>query len=132
MVVPTIPGSFEQLQENLNKIIINLGRVPFDKIGGELELMLKEARNTLKQVGDLAGKLDKETAPQAQATIKELHNTLIGLQQAIGKESPLNYNARKALTELTETLRAVRELADTLENRPQSIIFGKEGEKNHE
>lgn len=131
-VVPTIPGSFEQLQENLNKIITNLGRVPFDKIGGELELMLKEARNTLKQVGDLAGKLDKETAPQAQATIKELQNTLIGLQQAIGKDSPLNYNARKALAELTETLRAVRELADTLENRPQAIIFGKEGEKNHE
>ncbi len=132
MVVPTIPGSFEQLQENLNKIIINLGKVPFDKIGGELELTLKEARNTLKQVGDLAVKLDKETAPQAQATIKELQNTLIGLQLAIGKDSPLNYNARKALTELTETLRAVRELADTLENRPQSIIFGKEGEKNHE
>lgn len=127
-VVPTIPGSFEQLQENLNKIITNLGRVPFDKIGGELELMLKEARNTLKQVGDLAVKLDKETAPQAQATIKELQNTLIGLQQAVGKDSPLNYNARKALVELTETLRAVRELADTLENRPQSIIFGKEGE----
>jgi len=132
IVVPTIPGSFEQLQENLNKIITNLGRVPFDKIGGELELMLKEARNTLKQVGDLAGKLDKETAPQAQAAIKELQNTLIGLQQAIGKDSPLNYNARKALAELTETLRAVRDLADTLENRPQSIIFGKEGDKKHE
>ena len=132
MVVPTIPGTFEQLQENLNKIITNLGNVPFDKIGGELELVLKEAGSALKQVGGLAGKIDKETVPQVQTTIKELQKTLIGLQQAIGKDAPLNYNARKALEELTETLRAVRELADTLENRPQAIIFGKEGEKNHE
>jgi paraquat-inducible protein B len=97
-----------------------------------LELVLKEAGSALKQVGGLAGKIDKETVPQVQTTIKELQKTLIGLQQAIGKDAPLNYNARKALEELTETLRAVRELADTLENRPQAIIFGKEGEKNHE
>lgn len=130
-VVPTIPGSFEQLQESLNKIITNLDKVQFDQIGSELQMVLKEARSTLKQMGGLAEKLNQETAPKVQATVTELQKTLVELQRTIGKDSPLNYNTQKALEELTQTLRAVRELADTLDKQPQSVIFGKE-KKSHE
>lgn len=130
-VIPTIPGSFEKLQESLSKIIANLEKVQFDQIGAELQQTLKETRSTVNGFGGLAGKLDKETAPQVQATLVELQKTLIELQQSMGKDSPLNYNARKTLEELNQTLRSFRELADTLELRPQSVIFGKE-EKKHE
>lgn len=127
-VVPTIPGSFERLQEGLSKIIANLEKVKFDQIGGDLQQVLKDASITLKQFGALAKKLDTETAPKMQATIAELQKTLIELQRSIGKDSPLNYNARNTLEELSQALRSIRELADTLESRPQSIIFGKEKE----
>jgi paraquat-inducible protein B len=129
-VVPTIPGSFEQLQESLHKIIVNLEKVQFDQIGSELQLMMKEARNTLKQIGGLASQLNKETAPKVQATITELQKTLVELQRTIGKDSPLHYNTKKAMDELTQTLRAIRELADTLDRQPQSVIFGKEKESH--
>jgi paraquat-inducible protein B len=127
-VVPTIPGSFERLQEGLSKIIANLEKVKFDQIGGDLQQVLKDASATLKQFGTLAKKLDTETAPKMQAAIAELEKTLIELQRSIGKDSPLNYNARNTLEELSQALRSIRELADTLEGRPQSIIFGKEKE----
>ncbi|MBV5317372.1 MAG: MCE family protein [Desulfobulbaceae bacterium] len=127
-VIPTIPGSFEKLQESLSKIVTNLEKVPFGQIGTDVQLMLKDAQTTLKQMGGLADKLNKETTPQLNSTISELQKTLIELQRSIGKESPLNYNARKTLEELNQTLRSFRDLADTLENRPQSIIFGKEKE----
>jgi len=127
-VIPTIPGSFERLQEGLSKIIANLEKVKFDQIGGDLQQVLKDASATLKQFGALAKKLDTETAPKMQATIAELQKTLIELQRSIGKDSPLNYNARNTLEELSQALRSIRELADTLESRPQSIIFGKEKE----
>jgi len=127
-VVPTIPGSFERLQEGLSKIIANLEKVKFDQIGGDLQLVLKDASATLKQFGTLAKKLDTETTPKMQATIAELQKTLIELQRSIGKDSPLNYTARNTLEELAQALRSIRELADTLESRPQSIIFGKEKE----
>jgi len=129
-VIPTIPGSFEKLQESLSRIITNLEKVQFDQIGAELQQTLKETRNTVNGFGGLAGKLDKETAPQVQATLAELQKTLVELQQSVGKDSPLNYNARKTLEELNQTLRSFRELADTLELRPQSVIFGKETKKN--
>lgn len=127
-VVPTIPGSFERLQEGLSKIIANLEKVKFDQISGDLQQVLQDASVTLKQFGVLAKKLDTETAPKMQATIAELQKTLIELQRSIGKDSPLNYNARNTLEELAQALRSIRELADTLESRPQSIIFGKEKE----
>jgi paraquat-inducible protein B len=127
-VIPTIPASFEKLQESLSKIVTNLEKVPFGQIGTDVQLMLKDAQTTLKQMGGLADKLNKETTPQLNSTISELQKTLIELQRSIGKESPLNYNARKTLEELNQTLRSFRDLADTLENRPQSIIFGKEKE----
>ena len=129
-VVPTIPGSFEPLQENLAKIITKLNKVPFDQVGEELQRALKDAQNTLKQIGGLAENLNKETAPQLKSTIAELQKTLVELQRSYGKESPLNYNARNTLEELTQTLRSFRELVDTLEKRPNSIIFGKEKESH--
>ena len=42
----------------------------------------------------------------------------------------VDYKARKAFDELTQTLRSLRDLVDTLDNRPQSLIFGKEKESH--
>jgi paraquat-inducible protein B len=125
-VVPTIPGSFERLQEGLSKIIANLEKVKFDQIGGELQQTLKEAKTTVAEIGGLAKKLNGETAPKLQATLAELQKTLVEIQRSLGKDSPLNYNATKAVEELSLTLRSLRELLTTLDNQPQSILFGKE------
>ncbi len=125
-VVPTIPGSFERLQEGLSKIIANLEKVPFDQIGGELQQTLKEVKTTVAEIGVLAKKLNGETAPKLQATLAELQKTLTEMQKGLGKDSPLNYNATKAVEELSLTLRSLREFLTTLDNQPQSLIFGKE------
>ena len=140
-LVPTMPGSLEQLQESLTKIISRLEKVPFDEIGADLQLVLQEARTTLQKIGGFAGTLSSETAPELQATLVELQQTLetlqgtvgvelqqtlVELQKSVGQDSPLNYNAQKTLEELALTLRSLRELTSTLEQQPQSILFGKE------
>lgn len=127
-IIPTIPGSFQRIQEGLTRIVANLEKVRFDQLGSEAEKTIVETRTTLKRIGDLAGRLDRETAPRLQKTMAELEKTLVELQGTLGKDAPLTYNARKAMEEMTRSLRAIRDLADTLENRPQSIIFGKEKE----
>ena len=125
-VVPTIPGSFERLQEGLSRIIANLEKVKFDQIGGDLQQTLKETKTTVAEIGGFARKLNGETAPRLQATLTELQKTLVEVQKGVGKDSPLNYNTTKTLEELSLTLRSLRELAATLDNQPQSILFGKE------
>lgn len=127
-VIPSLPGSLEQIQESLARITSRLEKIPFEQIGQELNETLKEAKVTMKQAGEFAGKLNNETAPRLQATLDELHKTLVELQGTVGKDSPLNYNAKKTLEELTLTLRSLRELTETLDRQPQSVIFGKGGD----
>jgi paraquat-inducible protein B len=129
-VVPTIGGSLEQIQESVARITSRLEKIPFEQIGNELQQVLVEAKVTLKQAGEFAGKLNNETAPQLKATLDELKKTLVELQGTVGKDSPLNYNAKKTLEELSLTLRALRELTETLDRQPQSVIFGKGGDAN--
>ncbi len=124
--IPTIPGSFERLQESLGKITASLEKVKFDQIGGELQQTLQETRTTVAEMGGFAKQLNKETTPKLQETLVELQKTLVEVQQGMGKDSPLNYNTTKTLEELSMTLRALRELANTLDNQPQSILYGKE------
>lgn len=119
-VIPTIPGSLEQIQESLARITASLEKVPFEQIGAELN-------ETLRQAKEFTGKLNNETAPQLKATLAELEKTLKELQATVGKDSPLNYNAKKTFEELTLTLRSLRELTQTLDRKPESIIFGKGG-----
>jgi paraquat-inducible protein B len=129
-VIPTVGGSLEQIQESLARITSRLEKVPFEQIGSELQQVLVEAKVTLKQAGEFAGKLNNETAPQLKATLTELQKTLTELQGTVGKDSPLSYNAKKSLEELSLTLRALRELTETLDRQPQSVIFGKGGDAN--
>ncbi len=129
-VVPTIPGAFERLQENLVEISDKLEKIPFDQIGGDIQALLGEARNSLKDIGDLARTVDQGTVPQLQQTLAALEKTLGELQGMAGKDSPLVFKAGKTMEELALTLRSLRELATSLELQPQSIIFGKEKEKN--
>jgi paraquat-inducible protein B len=130
-VVPTVGGSLEQIQESLSRITSKIEKIPFEQIGSELQQVLVEAKATIQQAGEFAGRLNDETAPQLQATLAELQKTLVELQGTVGKDSPLNYNAKKTLEELTLTLRSLRNLTETLDKQPQSLIFGK-GEEAHE
>lgn len=129
--IPTVPGSFERLQESVSKIMASLEKVKFDQISGELQKTLQETKAAVAELGDFAKQLNKETSPKLQATLVELQKTLVEVQQGVGKDSPLNYNATKTLDELSLTLRALRELTNTLDAQPQALLFGKE-KKNGE
>ena len=128
-VVPTIPASFDRLQDNLMKISDSIGKISFNEIGGEMQAVLKEAKTALQKIGALADKLDQRTAPQLQETLSALETTLAEMEGVVGKDSPLLFNAGKTMDELNLTLRSLRDLANSLQKQPQSLIFGKEKEK---
>ncbi len=129
-VVPTIGGSLDQIQESVARITSRLEKVPFEQIGAELNEALREAKVALKQAGEFAGKLNNETAPQLKATLDELQKTLVEVQGMVGKDSALNYNTKKTFDELNLTLRALRDLTETLDKKPESLLFGKGGNAN--
>ena len=59
------------------------------------------------------------------ATLAQAQATLAALEKALGTGSPVQGDLHQALDEFAQAARALRNLADTLERHPESLIFGK-------
>lgn len=116
--LPTVRGSFEDLQVSLGKILKSIERVPFDQLGEDL-------RKTLQGIGKLTQQVDKEVAPQVSATLVEMRKALATVDRALAADAPLQQDLREALNELARAAQAVRSLADTLDRQPEALISGK-------
>ena len=58
-----------------------------------------------------------------KATLEDLNKTIGGY----GENGPLYQKLNETLRQLDETLRSIRSLSDTIERKPNSLIFGKPG-----
>lgn len=125
MVLPTVPGNFEELQVALATLIKNLSKVPFDQIGTDLQTVMKSLDVTLKSVDHLTQRLDKETAPEIRATLEELRHTLTGVERVLASDSPLQLDVRETMREISRAAQSLRSLADTLDRQPESLLKGK-------
>ncbi len=135
-VFPTIPAPLEQIVQRVSRILENFDKVPFEEIGKNLQATIVTLNETLKELKSISGSVNADTLPKVNSTLNDLQKTLEaaegtfeGINASLGPDSALNYNAGVIMKELSATIRSVRSLMDFLEREPQSLIFGKEGEK---
>lgn len=83
---------------------------------------LTVARTSLQS---LTQTISDETLVQVDATLAELENTLKKVHQHLEANDPLMYELLGALHEIASAARSVRDLADALEEHPESLIRGK-------
>ncbi|WP_255211090.1 intermembrane transport protein PqiB [Methylogaea oryzae] len=117
--LPAVPGSIEELQMSLAKLLKKVDKVPLEQIGGNVNAALGTLNRTVASMDQLLQRLDKETAPEARATLEELRRTLKA-------DSPLQQELRDTLNETARAARALRSLTDTLDTQPEALIRGKE------
>ncbi len=123
LVIPTAPGSMEQLQEQLQSIVKKIDEIPFGEIG-------KNLNGTLKSANSLLTQLDKELAPEAKATLRDAQQAMQSLNQSLASpDAPLQQNARRTLEEVNRAAASFRSLADYLEQHPESLIRGKSSDQ---
>lgn len=117
--VPTLPGSIEQLQKQIQDIITKLDAVPFEAIGNNLRDTLHSANGVLQQ-------LDTQLAPQAQQTLEQARQTLRKLDSSLADgDSPLQSDARNLLEQAGRAAYSLRTLADYLQQHPEALLRGK-------
>lgn len=134
--IPSVPGTFNDVQEQLAGIVARINKVPFDTIGTNLSQTLAAANVTVKQLGQAVDQL----SPEAQKTLKSLQQTLDALQKTLGgvqgtlssvdrnftgEDAPLQRNAGQALAELQRAAASLRSLADYLQQHPEALLRGK-------
>jgi paraquat-inducible protein B len=128
-VIPTLPKPFEQITESVARILKNVEKIPFGKIGKDLQVAIDTLTETLNEIKTMSGSIKQETVPKINASLDKLEEAMNGINATLGPDSALNYNARQVTSELTLAIRSVRSLLDYLERNPQALLLGKEGDK---
>ena len=119
--IPTAPGSFDKLQEQMADIVDKLDKVPFDQIGNHLNDSLANLDATLKQVNG-------QTLPALDSTLGDARKTLGTANDALSGDSPLQQNMGQTLQELQRTMRSLRVLTDYLGVHPESLLRGRQAD----
>lgn len=98
-------------------------------INRDLTDAAQEASQTLAvvrtSIQSLSDTLNEETLVQVESTLVEFESALELLHSRMGSGDPLMYELITALHEVGSAARSVRDLADALEEHPESLVRGK-------
>ena len=126
-VMPTIATGFDQLQLQLSSVLEKLQKLPLEDTVNSATTALnsiKLAVNTAdRTLGDVNGILEN---PNTQAIPKRLDSMLAELSNAMSGMAPgssLYNELESALASLEDTLRSARELTETLDKKPNALVF---------
>lgn len=122
VMIPTIAGNFDRLQEQISAIVTKLNAVPFDGIGNDLRDSLKSMNQMLKQINTQIG-------PQATATLKAAQRSLDNVSTLLSTDSPTGANLERTLRELSGAARSLRNLGDYLQTHPNALIGGRAADR---
>jgi paraquat-inducible protein B len=116
--IPTAPGSFDKVQEQVADIVTKVSKIPFESIGKNLDHTLASLDHTLKQVNG-------QVLPQFSDTLKGAQKTLGTANQTLSGDSSLQQNLGGTLQELQRAARSLRVLTDYLGVHPEALLRGR-------
>ncbi|MHB8110861.1 MAG: MlaD family protein [Syntrophorhabdaceae bacterium] len=142
--IPTIPTQLQELTKRVEQLpiediakklsstlegidkMVNSPQMTrmVESLGQTSEEAKKLMRDMNRQMGPLTLSL-KDTSDQAGITLKKIHDTAQNFENTAGSDSVIVYKLDRTLNELERTSRSLRFLAETLEEQPESLLFGK-------
>jgi len=98
-------------------------------VTGELTITAATATETLESargsLRTLAAKLADESLVQLDSSLAQFDKTLQLVEKRLGQDDPLSYELLTTLREVSSAARSMRDLADSLEEHPESLLRGK-------
>jgi len=136
-VLPVVPSTVSDIEAKLTGIVAKLDKLPLEAIGDDLRKALVSLDQTLKDAGQAVNRIDADVTPGLKTTMDELRSAIAAADGVlkntdatlVGKDAPAQQDLRDALQEITRAARSLRVLADYLERHPDSVIWGKSGDK---
>jgi paraquat-inducible protein B len=123
--LPAIGAPLEEIFATIAKSLNKIEKLPLEEMGNDIRAAVKNLNRILAQIESTMNTINTGLTPQAIAAIDQAKKTLAAIEKTTGADSPLNYEARAAMEELSDAARALRLLVDYLERHPDSIIYGK-------
>jgi paraquat-inducible protein B len=117
IAIPTVPGSFDHMQEQVASIVSKIEKMPLDAIGQHLDDSLVDLDKSLKQV-------DGQVLPATTLTLQQAGRALQSVQGTFSDNAPLQQNLQQALLEVQRTAQSVRTFTDMLGRHPEALLRG--------
>lgn len=121
--IPTAPGDFDKIQEQIADIVAKIQKVPFDQIGNNLNDSLVELHKTLQQVNG-------SVLPEVKTTLQGAQKTLGNANNTFAPDSQLQQNLGGTLQELQRAARSLRVLTDYLGDHPDALLRGRRADND--
>jgi paraquat-inducible protein B len=113
---PDLAASVRRLKETLGD-----ARKLVNRVDRQVDPLANDTKKTVKDIGKLARNLDGRVGGVATS----LEKTLSSARGVISEDSPLVVDLQNTLKEISAMSRSIRELADYLEQHPETLIRGK-------
>ncbi len=137
IVLPSQGGGLDNILVAAGDIAGKLDRLPLDQIGQNLNGVLRSTTGAMNSVQDLVKRADAGLTP----TLRRLPEITAGLQDAVakagrtagsieasyGNNSQFQRELERAMTQVGDTARSIRLLADFLDRHPEALIRGRGG-----
>lgn len=139
--LPTVSSGLVQLEAKVTAILDKIQSLPIDKTmndfsaaAQEAKTTIAEARTTLKEIETTSAAARKVVEdPQFKQLPTELRETLDKLQQlatSVGPDGAVQGDLLRTLDELRASLRSIKSATTTIDEKPNSLIFGRDSSGN--
>ncbi len=113
---PDLAASINHLKDALRD-----ARKLVNRVDRQVDPLAKDTKKTVKDIGNLARNLDGRVGGVAIS----LDKTLVSARGVLAEDSPLVVDLQNTLKEISAMSRSIRQLADYLEQHPETLIRGK-------
>lgn len=139
--IPTVASGLAQLETKITAILDMVQKLPLDetmrKIGAvadEAKTTVADARGALKEIEDTAAAARKTLdSPEFARLPADLRNTLASLEKtvsSVGPDGSIQGDLLRTLEELRASLRAMKSLTNAIDEKPNSLLFGRDSSGN--
>lgn len=140
-VIPTQSSGLAQLEDKINSILAKIERLPLeetlDKFGNaadEIAITVKDVRGAIDEAEAALAEAKKLLArdetqnltAELEATLKEVRGSV----ESLGPKGAMQGDLARTLDELRAALRAFKTLSDSIEEKPNSLLFGRDSSGN--
>jgi paraquat-inducible protein B len=115
--VPTVDGTFDQVQERITSILGKIDKLPLGAIAHDLDM-------TLVGLGATLGQVNGQVLPETTRTLQQAQKTFGAAQAMLADDAPLRQDLGGTLQEVQRAARSLRTLTDLLGRHPQSLLRG--------
>lgn len=119
LVIPSQPGSFDQIQNQIASIVAKVDALP-------IEAMASDLRETLAGLNALTQRLEGEVGVEVTRTLQQVQQLVDGLnRQYTAPNAPLQQDLNHMLEQIDRATHSLRGLTDSLQRNPQSLLRGR-------